>query len=131
VGEIPGDKVKEQTIDRDFHFYSNVAFTFTGIELTHCEVISLGNGHLAQNDFKIAHAPLKDILDIEGIKRVLRKAGLVFTCCLDEKNRSRQRCLRRVWYIPSIGEITRQKTTILEFRYEFYMASPGSCLFFG
>jgi cyanuric acid amidohydrolase len=114
LGEIPEDKIEEHSIGRDFNLYSNVAITFSGVELRHCEVILLGNTDFAQSDFKIAHGSLVDLLDVEGIKEVLRKAGLDFTCCLDEKNRSRVAALFIKVGIDPSGRVRGRRTAVLD-----------------
>jgi cyanuric acid amidohydrolase len=114
LGEVPEDQIKEEKIGQDPHLYSNVAITFSGTELAHCEVILLGNSAFAQSDFIIRHGLLTDLLDGEGVKSVLRKADLDFGCCPDEKTRQRVAAIfMKVGILPS-GQVRGKRTTILE-----------------
>jgi cyanuric acid amidohydrolase len=114
IGEVQEEQIKEEKIGQDSHLYSTVAITFSGTELAHCEVIVLGNSAFAQSDFIIRHGLLTDLLDGEGVKALLRKAGLDFGCCPDEKTREKIAAIfMKVGILPS-GQVRGKRTIILE-----------------
>ena len=76
LGEVAEAEVTDAAIARRFDLFSSVASTSAGGELTKCEILLFGNAPAATGDFRIGHAVLKDVIDIDGVLAALESAGL-------------------------------------------------------
>src|SRR3954471_21677155 len=74
LGEISMPKAEE--ICRNLDIYSSVASCSSGVELTQAQIVLLGNRPGAGGRHRIAHAVMRDALDIDGIYAAIRNAGL-------------------------------------------------------
>jgi len=74
LGEVAG--VEEAAIGADWAAFSGVASASAGVELTRCEVILLGNSPGWGGDLRIAHAVMRDAIDLPAVHRALRAAGV-------------------------------------------------------
>ena len=74
LGEIKMPKAED--ICRNPDLYSSVASCSSGVELTHAQIVLLGNKPGAGGRYRIGHAIMKDALDIDGIYDAIRDAGL-------------------------------------------------------
>lgn len=74
LGEI--DMPKAEDICRNFDLYSSVASCSSGVELDSAQIVLLGNRPGAGGRYRIGHDVMKDALDIDGIYRAIRNAGL-------------------------------------------------------
>jgi ring-opening amidohydrolase-like protein len=74
LGEIKLPRAEQ--ICRDLDLYSSVASCSSGVELTHAQVVLIGNKAGAGGRYRIGHALMRDALDIDGVYDAIRKAGL-------------------------------------------------------
>jgi cyanuric acid amidohydrolase len=74
LGEIKMPKAEE--ICRNLELYSSVASCSSGVELTHAQIILLGNKPGAGGRYRIGHSVMRDALDIDAIYESIRNAGL-------------------------------------------------------
>ena len=74
LGEV--DAVAEEDIGRTWAKHSAVASASAGVELERCEVIVLGMSPDWGGDLAIAHAVMRDAIDLPAVHRALRLAGL-------------------------------------------------------
>jgi cyanuric acid amidohydrolase len=113
LGEVPKDRVTEAVIARDMGLYSSVASTSAGGELVSCEVIVLANSRRATSDFRIGHALMRDVTDIDGVRAALRSAGLSFDCEPDVAQRERVAAVFAKADAPPGGRLNGHRTTML------------------
>ena len=76
LGEIDRTALREEDIRRDFSLFSNVAMTSAAGERGDAEVIVFGNSPDAAGALRVGHAPMRDIIDLGAVDRVLADAGL-------------------------------------------------------
>jgi cyanuric acid amidohydrolase len=69
LGEVHDAQVKESIICRDWSIYSSVASVSSGAELKNCEVLVLGNSHLASGPLRIRHEVMFDLVDISSLQK--------------------------------------------------------------
>jgi len=74
LGEIAMPKAEE--ICRNLDLYSSVASCSSGVELDRAQIVLLGNKAGAGGRYKIGHSVMRDALDIDGIYKAIRDAGL-------------------------------------------------------
>jgi cyanuric acid amidohydrolase len=74
LGEIDG--IAPEDIGRSWQKYSTVASASAGVELERCEIVVLGNSNAWSGDLAIAHAVMRDAIDLPAVHRALRLAGL-------------------------------------------------------
>jgi cyanuric acid amidohydrolase len=74
LGEIKMPRAEE--ICRNLDLYSSVASCSSGVELTQAQIVLLGNKPGAGGRYRIGHAVMTDALDIDGIYRAIRNAGI-------------------------------------------------------
>ena len=67
---------KAEEICHNLDLYSSVASCSSGVELTQAQIVLLGNKAGAGGRYRIGHAVMKDALDIDGIYKSIRNAGL-------------------------------------------------------
>lgn len=80
LGEINEREVNNKDICNSWQFFSSVASTSAGGELTDCEIIVFGNSPKASGDLYIAHDVMKDAIDAQAVRRALAKAGWTAVC---------------------------------------------------
>ncbi len=76
LGEVPREKVTNQSINSDFDLYSKVATTSAGNEQTGCRVVVIGNSTRSVSRHFVASGVMKDTLDLPAAKQTIRDAGL-------------------------------------------------------
>jgi len=113
LGEVPGDRVREETIATDMELFSAVASTSAGGELTDCEVLVFANSLHAASDYRIGHAFLADAADIDGARAALRNAGMAFDCDPSDEQRQAIRAVFAKAEAPVGGMLRGQRTTML------------------
>jgi cyanuric acid amidohydrolase len=74
LGEV--GRVTDAAIGADTSLFSGVASCSAGVELTRNEVVVLGNSRAWAGDLRIAHAVMRDGIDLPAIQAALRGAGL-------------------------------------------------------
>lgn len=74
LGEIAMPKAEQ--ICKDLDLYSSVASCSSGVELNEAQIVLLGNAPGAGGRYRIGHSVMKDALDIDGIYKSIRSAGL-------------------------------------------------------
>ena len=76
LGEVEDARVTDAAILRDASLHSRRCMSFSGTELSNCEVILLANIPGAGGDLLLATEPLADIIDAPALLRLARRAGL-------------------------------------------------------
>lgn len=74
LGEI--DMPRADQICRDLDLYSRVANCSSGIEFARAQIVLLGNRAGAGGRYRIGHALMTDMLDMDGVYNAIRMAGL-------------------------------------------------------
>jgi cyanuric acid amidohydrolase len=113
LGEVERAAVTQERITRDPSLFSRVAATSAGGELTDCEIVLLANSPAATSDLRIAHATLRDVVDVESILGCLRDAGLAFDCVPSDEQRQRVRAVFAKAAASPDGRVRGQRTTML------------------
>jgi cyanuric acid amidohydrolase len=75
LGEVAPEEIREGTICRQWDRFSAVASASAGSELTHCEVLVLGNSPRASGDLVMAHDVMRDAIDVDAVRRAAARAG--------------------------------------------------------
>ncbi len=79
LGEI--DMPTEAQIGHDLSLYSSVASCSSGVELDRAQTVVVGNVKGAGGKYRIGHDVMNDALDVEGVYRAIRSAGLDLPEC--------------------------------------------------
>jgi barbiturase len=74
LGEI--DMPHADQICRDLGIYSSVASCSSGVEFARAQIVLLCNRLGAGGNYRIGHALMADMLDMDGVYRAIRDAGL-------------------------------------------------------
>lgn len=74
LGEIAMPRADQ--ICRDLTLYSSVASCSSGVEFSRAQIIVLGNRKGAGGAFRIGHALMADLLDMDGVYSAIRNAGI-------------------------------------------------------
>ncbi|MDX2342225.1 MAG: ring-opening amidohydrolase [Acidimicrobiia bacterium] len=74
LGEI--EMPTAEQIGHDLSLYSSVASCSSGVELDQAQTVVVGNVPGAGGHYRIGHDVMKDALDMEGVYRAIRSAGL-------------------------------------------------------
>ncbi len=74
LGEI--EMPTAEQIGHDLSLYSSVASCSSGVELDQAQTVVVGNVPGAGGRYRIGHDVMKDALDMEGVYRAIRSAGL-------------------------------------------------------
>jgi cyanuric acid amidohydrolase len=113
TGEVGEEKLRDDIVRKDFDLYSNVSSTSAGIEKTHADVVLLGNSEKSASRFRIGHDVMNDLIDIDGVRRAVRNAGVDFD---HEMTPEQQRRVVNVFakaVIPSSGVSRGRRFTML------------------
>ncbi|WP_191083651.1 cyanuric acid amidohydrolase [Roseococcus microcysteis] len=76
LGEVPRAALDDGVVGRDWSLFSGRASCSAGVELTRNEVVVLGNSPDWGGDLTIAHAVMRDAIDLPAVQRALSAAGL-------------------------------------------------------
>lgn len=74
LGEI--EMPTAEQIGHDLGLYSSVASCSSGVELDQAQTVVVGNVRGAGGRYRIGHDVMNDALDLEGVYRAIRSAGL-------------------------------------------------------
>jgi ring-opening amidohydrolase-like protein len=66
----------DEQICRDLELYSSVASCSSGVEFTRAQIVVLGNRNGVGGRYRIGHALMADMLDMDGVYGAIRNAGL-------------------------------------------------------
>lgn len=72
---MPLEALDDAVICRRWDLYSRAASTSAGVELSHCEILVLGNAPGAPGDLVIGHDVMEDAIDATAVRRALASAG--------------------------------------------------------
>jgi cyanuric acid amidohydrolase len=78
LGEVERARVVQEAFNTDLELYSRRAMVFSGSELDYVEIMLLANRPGASGDLQVQTGQIKDVIDAEGIKAMLREAGCKF-----------------------------------------------------
>jgi cyanuric acid amidohydrolase len=78
LGEVDRARVVQEAFDTDLNLYSRRAMVFSGSELDCVEIMLLANRPGASGDLCVQTGLIKDAVDADGIKAMLRAAGCKF-----------------------------------------------------
>jgi len=76
LGEVPRAALDDGVIGRDWGLFSGRASCSAGVELTRNEVVVLGNSPEWGGELRIAHAVMRDAIDLPAVQRALAAGGL-------------------------------------------------------
>ncbi|MBB3897707.1 cyanuric acid amidohydrolase [Roseococcus suduntuyensis] len=76
LGEVPRAALDDGVVGRDWGLFSGRASCSAGVELTRNEVVVLGNSPDWGGALSIAHAVMRDAIDLPAVQRALSAAGL-------------------------------------------------------
>lgn len=76
LGEVAGDALDDAAIGADVALFSGRASCSAGVELTRNEIVVFGNSAAWAGDLTIAHAVMRDGIDLPAVHAALRGAGL-------------------------------------------------------
>jgi len=76
LGEVPSERLSDEAVCRDWDLYSGVASCSAKPGLERTEIVVFAMSPYWEGDLAIAHGVLADILDADGVRAVLRRAGL-------------------------------------------------------
>ena len=76
LGEVDAAKLSDTVIGRDLSLWSGRASASSGVELLRNEVVVFGNSTAWAGDLRIAHAVMRDAIDLPAIHEAMRGAGL-------------------------------------------------------
>jgi cyanuric acid amidohydrolase len=75
LGEIEPGSLGDDVIGRRWDLFSRVASTSAGVELSHCEILVLGNAAGSASDLVIGHDVMEDAIDAAAVRRALASVG--------------------------------------------------------
>ncbi|PYO02318.1 MAG: cyanuric acid amidohydrolase [Candidatus Rokuibacteriota bacterium] len=75
LGEVERGLVTDGAVCKRWDLFSRVASTSAGVELSHCELIVLGNAEDSASDLVIGHDVMEDAIDAGAVRRAMRAAG--------------------------------------------------------
>src|ERR1700682_1437128 len=75
LGEIEPGSLGDEAIGRRWDLFSRVASTSAGVELSHCEILVLGNAEGSASDLVSGHAVMEDAIDAAAVRSALASVG--------------------------------------------------------
>jgi cyanuric acid amidohydrolase len=75
LGEVAREAVTDAAVGRRWDLFSRVASTSAGVELSHCEIMVLGNSPRAAGSLVIGHDVMDDAIDAAAVRRALASVG--------------------------------------------------------
>lgn len=75
LGEIEPRALGDEVIGRRWDLFSQVASTSAGVEVSHCEILVLGNAERSASDLLIGHDVMEDAIDAAAVRRALASVG--------------------------------------------------------
>ena len=113
TGEVDESQLTDDVVRRDFSLYSSVSSTSAGIEKDSADVVVLGNSSSSLSPFRIGHDVMHDLIDVDGVRRALRSAGMEFDRDLMPDQQQRVVNVFAKAVIPSSGECRGRRFTML------------------
>jgi len=113
TGEVEESQLADDVVRRDFSLYSSVSSTSAGIEKDSADVVVLGNSAESCSPFRIGHDVMHDLIDVDGVRRALRRAGMEFDRELTPDQQQRVVNVFAKAVIPSSGECRGRRFTML------------------
>jgi cyanuric acid amidohydrolase len=83
LGEIAPGSLDDEVIGRRWDLFSRVASTSAGLEMSHCEILVLGNAEGSASDIVIGHDVMEDAIDAAAVRRALAAVGCGESAGLD------------------------------------------------
>jgi len=75
LGEVEPGALGDEVIGRRWDLFSRVASTSAGVELSHCEILVLGNAERSASELMIGHDVMEDAIDAAAVWRALASVG--------------------------------------------------------
>ncbi len=75
LGETEPGSLGDEVIGRRWDLFSRVASTSAGVEISHCEILVLGNAEHSASDHLIGHDVMEDAIDAAAVRRALASVG--------------------------------------------------------
>ena len=113
TGEVDESQLADDVVRRDFSLYSSVSSTSAGLEKDSADVVVLGNSPDSLSPFRIGHDVMHDLIDVDGVRRALRSAGMEFERELTPDQQQRVVNVFAKAVIPSSGECRGRRFTML------------------
>ncbi len=93
LGEVDPARLTAASIGHDLSLWSGRASTSAGIELMHNEVVVFANSVAWAGDLRIAHAVMRDAIDLDAVQDVLGELDIASTRQVDPQNAARVRAV--------------------------------------
>jgi len=113
LGEVDESKLNDSAICKDWRLYSTVASTSAGVELLNDEILLMGNTTKSVSKYTIGHSVMEDSLDVNGVKKALKSAGLKFDCCPDPDSQKKVVNIFAKAGAHPTGQVRDRRTTLL------------------
>ena len=113
TGEVEESQLADDVVRRDFSMYSSVSSTSAGLEKDSADVVVLGNSATSLSPFRIGHDVMHDLIDVDGVRRALRSAGMEFDRQLTPEQRRRVVNVFAKAVVPSSGQCRGRRFTML------------------
>ena len=114
LGEIRRDAIGPDAIGRDWRLYSGRASTSAGVELVDHEIVVLGRAPGWSGPLRVAHAVMRDAIDIEPVRAALAELGLGAPGQLGAPARGRLVALLAKAEASSTGRLRGHRHTMLD-----------------
>jgi cyanuric acid amidohydrolase len=75
LGEIE-DLPEDEQIMHDLSLFSSVASCSSGVELDRAQIVVVGNARGVGGRYRVGHSVMEDALDMDGVWKAIRNAGL-------------------------------------------------------
>ena len=109
LGEVEPSVLGDEVIGRRWDLFSRVASTSAGVELSHCEILVLGNAERSASDLMIGHDVLADAIDSAAVRRALASVG-----CADARGLARVAGVYATAEASPSGRIRGRRHTMID-----------------
>lgn len=75
TGELSLSEIGTVDICKNYHLYSSVASTSSGVELQNCEIFVLGNAPTSTSSLIIGHSVMRHALDVLAVQEAIAQTG--------------------------------------------------------
>jgi cyanuric acid amidohydrolase len=114
LGEIDRAKLSNETVGRDWSFYSTRASASAGVELVDHEIVVLGAAQGWGGPLRISHGVMSDAIDVEPVRAAMASVGLISDGQLAAPERQRLIALLAKAEAGSTGRLRGHRHTMLD-----------------
>ncbi len=112
LGEVKPE-FDPRAICTDAGIYTTRGASSSGIELTNCQVLVMGNSVASVSELVIGHHRLEDLIDAEGVRGALRSVGIAANGSVGDADRARIVNVFAKGQVPLDGLVRGWRTTLL------------------